>query len=138
MKTSKILRELIRACVDDERTLQHERTFTDAGRAEPLTRLAHERTQFIEELEGFGEPAQNRPIGSWAEFFRELGRDVWVAAAGRNNGDAIATCRRSRARTEARYDGAMQRPLPDDVRNVLATQRLRLQDEADALNRLQF
>lgn len=138
MKTSKILRNLICACVDDERTLQHERTFADPGRAETLTRLANERAQFVEDLERLGERSQSRPIGSWAEFFRELGRDVWVAAAGRNNGDAIARCRRSRARTEARYDGAMQAPLPDDVRSVLATQRRRLYDEADELNRLRF
>src|SRR5579859_6580067 len=138
MKTTKILRELIRACVDDQWALQHERAFADARAAKTLTRLAQERAQFVEQLERLGEPAHGRPTLSWAEFFRELGRDLWVGAAGRNNGDAIATCRRSRARTEARYDGAMQGPLPDEIRSVLAVQRSRLQDEADELNRLQF
>lgn len=138
MKISKILRNLIRACVDYQWTLQHERTFVDAGRRKALTRLALERAQFIEDLERMGERAQSRPIVSWSEFFRELGRDAWVSAAGRNDGDAIATCRRSHARTEARYDDAMRRPLPDEIRRVLAAQRCRLHDEAEELNRLRF
>ncbi len=129
---------MIRACVDDQWTLRHERTFVDAGRGETLTRLALERSQFVEELERLGERAQSRPHASWSEFLRELGRDVWVSAAGRNNGDAIATCRRSRARTEARYDDAIRRPLPDEIRTVLAAQRCCLCDEADELNRLRF
>jgi hypothetical protein len=138
MKTSKLLWALIGACVDDQWTLQHERAFADARAAKTLTRLALERAQFVEDLERLGEPARSRPTVSWAEFFREVGRDLWVTAAGRNNGDAIATCRRSRARTEMRYDGAMQGPLPDEIRSVLAFQRSRLQDEADELTRLQF
>jgi hypothetical protein len=138
LKTSKLLRGLICACVDDQWTLQHERAFVDARAAETLTRLALERAQFVKDLERLGEPAQSRRTVSWAEFFREVGRNVWVTAAGPNNGDAIATCRRSRARTETRYDGAMRGPLPDEIRSVLAVQRSRLQDEADELNRLQF
>src|SRR5579859_6187239 len=106
--------------------------------AERLTRLAGEREQFVAELERLGERPQRRPNGSWAELLREAGRNVWVAAVGRNDGDAIATCRHSRARTEARYDDAMQRPWPDEIRRVLDAQRGRLHAEADELNRLQF
>ena len=138
MKPTEVLRKLIRTCVDDERTLLHERKFVDAGRAETLTRLAREREQFVGDLERLGEGSPHGPNGSWTELLREAGRTIWVAAAGRNNGDAIATCRHSRARTEARYDDAMQGPLPDEIRSVLAEQRRRVHDEADELSQLQF
>jgi hypothetical protein len=137
MKTSDAIRKLIRACVDDERTLRHECKFVDPGRAETLTRLACEREQFVADLERLGECAQHHD-GSWAELSREIGRDIWVTAAGRNNGDAITTCRHSRARTEALYDQALQASWPDATLRVLAAQRCRLHDEADVLNKLQF
>lgn len=138
MNTATTLEELIRACVDDERTLLHERTFVDAQRAETLTRMARERDEFVQDLERLGAPARKRESGSWVELLREAGRDVWVSAAGLNNGDAIAACRHSRARTEARYDTAMQWPWPDKVWRVLEAQRRRLQDDADELNHIQF
>ncbi len=138
MKPPELLRKLIRACVDDERTLQHERRFVDAGRAETFTRLARERSQFVEELERLGGRAPSRPNGSWAELLREAGREVWVAAAGRNNGDAVAACRHSRARTQARYDSAMQGSLPDEIRRALGEQLRRIRAEAHELIRLQF
>jgi hypothetical protein len=137
MKTSNAIRKLIRACVDDERTLRHECKFVDAGRAETLTRLACERGQFVADLERLGEGAQSHKR-SWAELSREVARDIWVAAAGRNNGDAISTCRHSRARTEAHYDEALQRFWPDEVLRVLEAQRRRLLDDADVLTKLQF
>jgi hypothetical protein len=65
-------------------------------------------------------------------------RDVWVAAAGRNNGDAITSCRRSRARAEARYEEVLRASWPDEVRHLLADQRRRLGEEADELSKLQF
>jgi hypothetical protein len=58
--------------------------------------------------------------------------------AGVNRGDAITSCRRSRARTEARYDAAMQWPWPEEIRVVLAAQHGRIQAETDELNRLRF
>lgn len=137
MTVSDVLRKLIRACVDDECTLRHESTLVDAGRAEALTRLARERERFVGDLERLAECAQPH-YGSWSELSREAKRNVWVAAAGRNSGDAIASCRRSRARTEARYDEALQSPWPDEVQRVLAAQRRRLHDETDELARIQF
>jgi hypothetical protein len=137
MTTSVNLRRLIRACVDDERTLRHERRFVDAGRGKTLARLAHEREHFISELERFS-GGSRRHDGSWPELLREAGRNIWVKAAGVNNGDAVAACRHSRARTESLYDDAMQWTWPDEVRRLLETQRGRLHDEALALNRLQF
>jgi hypothetical protein len=68
---------------------------------------------------------------------REGARDVWVSAAGPNCGDAIGACRHSRARTEERYDEALQMPWPDEIRRVLAAQRHRLHDEASELIQLQ-
>jgi hypothetical protein len=137
-KNADVLRKLIRACVDDERTILHERKFVDARRAQTLARLARERAQFVADLERLAERLPRRPSGSWAELLREVARDVWVVAAGLNNGDAIATWRNARVRTEARYDRAMERPWPDEIRRVLMAQRRRLHDETDELNQLQF
>lgn len=131
------LRKLIRACVDDGRTLRHESKLVDAARAEALTRLAREREEFVATLERLAQSQQPHD-GSWRELSREVKRDVWVAAAGRNNGDAIASCRRSRARTEALYDEALQAPWPDEIRQVLTAFRHLLHNEADELIKLQF
>src|SRR5579872_3014250 len=132
MNPSAVLRKLIRACVDDECTLRHESTLVDAGRAEPLMRLAREREQFVADLEQLADCEQSHD-GSWSELWREAKRNLWVAAAGRNAGDAITSCRRSRTRIEARYDKALQSSWPDEVQRVLAAQRRRVQDEADEL-----
>jgi hypothetical protein len=137
METNTLLRNLIRACVDDERTLQHESKFVDATRAAALTRLARERGQFIAELERLG-PHEEPHDGSWRELSRELGRDLRVTAGGRNSTDAITACRHSRARTETVYDEAMLAPWPDEIARVLRAQRGSLRDETGELDRLQF
>lgn len=138
MTTAEVLRSLIRACVDDERTLRHESKLLDGPRAQALERLALERGQFVTDLERLANREQPHD-GSWSELAREAERDVWAAAAGRNAGDAIASCRNSRARTEALYDEALQASSwPDELRRVLAEHRRRLRDEADELIHLQF
>ena len=137
MTTSDVLRKLIRACVDDERTLSHESRFVGEARAQVLARLAHERKQFVTVLERLANRKQPHD-GSWSELSREAERDVWVAAAGRNSGDAIRSCRHSRARTEALYDKALQASWPEEIQRVLAEQRRCLHDEADELIKLQF
>jgi hypothetical protein len=136
MKTSHVIHKLIRACVDDERTLRNESRFVDPTRAATLMQLAAEREHFVADLERFeGAPASR--VGSMAELSREAGRDVWVAAAGRNSGDAIASCRHSRARTEAVYERALEEYLPDEILDVLTEQRGRLHDEIAVLDQLQ-
>jgi hypothetical protein len=137
MTTSDVLRKLIRACVDDGRTLRHESKFVGAAQAEALARLVREREQFATDLERLAKREQPHD-GSWSELSREVERDVWVAAAGRNSGDAITSCRHSRARTEALYDEALQASWPGEIQHVLAEQRRRLHEEADELNKLQF
>ncbi len=137
MTTSEVLRNLIRACVDDGRTLRHESKFVDGARAEALARLVGEREEFVMDLERLAKREQPHD-GSFSELSREAERDVWVAAAGRNIGDAIASCRHSRARTEALYDQALEASWPDEIQRVLAAQRRRLHEEADELNKLQF
>jgi hypothetical protein len=137
MTTSDVLRKLIRGCVDDERTLRHESRFVGVEQAEALARLAHEREQFVTDLERLANREQPHD-GSWSELSREAERDVWVAAAGRHSGDAITSCRDSRARTEALYDEALEASWPDEIQGVLSAQRRRLHDEADELIKLQF
>jgi hypothetical protein len=137
MTTARVLRKLIRACVDDSRTLRHESKLVDPGRVEALGRLASEREQFATDL-GRLAKCEQPDDGSWAELSREVGRDVWVAAAGRNSGDAVASCLRSRARTEAIYDGALRTSWPDEVQRVLVDQRRRLHGNAEELTRLRF
>jgi hypothetical protein len=138
MKTSVVLAQLIRACVDDERTLQSELRFVTPGHAGTLIRLAHEREQFVGELEQLEPRTQPRSGGSWSELVREAGRSLAVKAAGRNHGDSIASCRRSRARVEASYDRALDTVLPDEVRRVLVSHRSHLVEETMQLNQLQF
>lgn len=137
MTPSDGLRKLIRACVDDERTLRHESGLVDEVRAAALMRMARERDQFVADLERLAGCEQPHD-GSWGELSREARRNAWVAAAGRNNGDAITSCRQSRARTEAVYDEAFQVSWPDEIQRVLAEQRHRVQGEAEELIRLQF
>ena len=138
MDTTEGLRKLMRACVDDERTLLHERRFVDPVRAEKLTRLTREREQFVADLERLGGRIGRRQSGSWGELLREAARNVWVTAAGRNNADALTTCRHSRARTEELYDAALHDEWPEAIRRVLAAQKRRLHDETDELNQLRF
>jgi hypothetical protein len=108
----------------------------DAARAETLMQLAREREQFVSELERLAE-CQQPHDGSWSELVREAERNIWVSAAGRNSGDAITSCRHSRARTEALYDEALQSSSwPDETQRVLTAQRRRIHDEADELNKL--
>ena len=132
------LQKLIRACLDDDRILTREAEIVDERRARALRRLAHERVRFVEDLQRLEARPRQRVAGSWAELLREAGRAVFVLAIGRNAGDSIASCRRSRARTEEQYDEAMKGPWPDDARRVLASQRQSLHDEADELVHLQF
>ena len=86
--------------------------------------------------------AQSFPCASVApevrERVREAGRGLRVFAVGPNISDAIVSCRHARARTEARYDAAMLRELPAEVRGVLATHLGRLRDEMGELNQLFF
>lgn len=125
----------MRACVDDKRILEHESKLSNERCAPTLERLAREREQFISALERAGSP---RPQASWMELLRETSRDVWVSASGRNTGDAVATCRHSRARTEQSYDDAMEESWPTEMRLLLEAQRTRIHDEAAELNRIQF
>lgn len=137
MAATNIVRKIIRGCVDDARTLRHESKLVDPVRSEALRRLARERDQFVADLERLAQCKEPHD-GSWIELSRELERNIWVAAAGRNNGDAIASCRHSRARTEALYEAVLQASLPDEIHCVLLAQRRRLHDEADELIHLQF
>lgn len=137
MTPSEALRKLIRACVDDERTLRHESKLVDEVRAAALMRMARERDQFVADLERLA-GCQQPHDGSWGELSREARRNIWVAAAGRNSGDAMTSCRHSRARTEAVYDDALQASWPDEIQRVLEEQRHRVHGEADELIQLQF
>ncbi len=136
-KTNHALRKLIRACVDDERTLRHECKFVGPGCSRALTRLARERGQFVADLERLGQCAEPHG-GSWTELSREMRRNIWVTAAGPNLGDAITACRHSLARTEARYDEALRTSWPDEIQRALETQRRRLLDETADLIKLEF
>ena len=132
------LQKLIRACVDEGRMLQRESARADARRGPTLERLARERAQFVVDLEGLESLRLRRASGSWVELLREVGRDAFVLLAGRNTGDSVAVCRRSRARTEKRYEKALEGRWSDEARRVVAGQRRRVHDEADELIQIQF
>lgn len=126
------LQKLMRACVDDERMLQHESKLVDSRRSMVLQQLARERGRFVAELSRLA-PVTRRSTGSWIELLREASRDLFVFAVGSNTGDSVATCRRSRARTEKHYDKALEAVFSDEARRTIETQRLRLHAEADEL-----
>jgi hypothetical protein len=137
MDTLRVLRRLMRACLDDERTLLREGKLVDARRAVALERMAHQRDDFLVSLEALA--AHRRPsTGTWSDLLREAWRDLWVVLAGRNNGDAIATCRQSNARMEARYDVALRGPWSKNARRLLESQRAMIEGERTELNQLQF
>ncbi len=76
--------------------------------------------------------------GSWAELSRELGRGLRVAFGFPSDGDSIAACRQSCARTERRFDKALELALPDALRAVVVEQRGRLTTAHDALRAIQY
>lgn len=137
MNDESTIRGLIRACVDDQRTLLHESKLVGTPLGATLGKFAHERDLFLTDLEQLAKAAR-RPSGSLAEHVREAAREIWVLGCGPNHGDAIAVCRHSRARTQARYEEALRRDWPSGARSMLAEQNRRLEAEADELRDLQF
>lgn len=137
MGNSRGLQQLIGACLDDGRTLDHASGLVDEDRRAVLSRLASERARFAERLQTLGEPGI-QATGSWAGMLRELVRSFRVIAGGPNNGDAIAECRRSRSRTEALYEKAIRRPWSQPILPTLMEQRDRLRYERRELLQLQF
>jgi hypothetical protein len=137
MGNSRGLRRLIGACLDHERTLDHESGLVDDDRRVVLSRLAGERARFVERLQALGEPGV-RATGSWFGLLRELLRGFWVMAGGPNYGDAIAECRRSRSRTEALYEQAIRRSWSQPILPALIEQRDRIRHERRELLALQF
>jgi hypothetical protein len=118
MTTSNVLQKLIRPCVDDGHTLRHVCMFVDAARPDALIRLALERGQFVMDLERLAKREQSHD-GSWSELSREAARGVWVATAGRNNGDVITSCRHSRGCTDALYEEAVRVSWHEEIHHVL-------------------
>ena len=137
MKMSNGIEQLVGACVDDKRTLEREIAEVGARNRPMLSKLAAERGRFESELRALGGGAA-RHGGSPMELFRELRRRVERAATGPSNSDAVAACRRSLRRTEARYDEALQLSWPDDVRAVLLSQRSQLHDDRAELISIQY
>jgi hypothetical protein len=137
MRNSKGLQRLIVGCLDDERALDYESGLVDHDRQVVLSRLADERAKFADRLRTLGEPGA-RATGSWRRRLRELLRGVRVLAGGRNNGDSIAECRRSRDRTEALYDQAVKLQWLPPILPTLFEQRDRIRRSRGELLALQF
>ena len=138
MQISKAFKVLIRACVDDERTLHHECGFVDDSRRVVLSRLAAERTRFAEQLRRLAGTEGADSTGSWRELMRELRRSIRVVAGGPNSSDAVSACRRSRERTEAVYDRVLGLPWPKQTLSTLREQRDRIREERRELIGIQF
>ena len=129
---------LIRACVDDERTLHHECGFVDDHRRVVLSRLAAERTRFAEQLRQLAGTEGADTTSSWRELMREVRRSIRVVAGGPNNSDSVSACRRSRDRTEAVYERVLDLPWPKQALSTLLEQRDRIHDERKDLIAIQF
>jgi hypothetical protein len=137
METSNGIDQLVGACVDDKRMLEREIVQVRARHRPMLSELAAERGRFVSTLRALGGGAA-RHGGSPIELLRELGRQLERAATGPSNTDAVAACRRSLRRTEARYDKALELSWPDEVRSVLVSQRDRLNHSRDMLISIQY
>jgi hypothetical protein len=139
MRTTRALGQLLDACIDDARLLDHERRFVHGHRREVLEALAVERARFVTELQGLDSGTDVRPRnGSWMELGRELGRSVRGGLGLSNDGDSVAACRRSCRRTEESLDRALALAWPEPIRAALAEQRERLDDASAALVAIQF
>jgi hypothetical protein len=139
MKTSNAVGNLIDACLDDKRMLEHESRVVGTDRAKLLRKLATERSHDVEDLRGVLSARDKREHGgSWAELGRELGRGLRVALGFRSEGDSIAACRQSCMRTMSRFDQALDLPLAESVRAIVVEQRARLDSAHEALRRMQF
>ncbi len=126
MHSSTVIAKVIESCLEDERTLVRERKLVDAQKRAVLTRLADDRRRFSEELGRLNGPSPWGGRGSWSALLRELGSDLWVRAAGRNAGDAIAACRRSQHRTDACYEKALELEWPSELKAALSAQHERV------------
>jgi hypothetical protein len=125
--------KVVQSCLDDERTLVLESKVVDATRRRVLIRLADERRRFAEELERFNGQGSRE---SWGSLRRELDSDVRECIAGRSTSEAVAACRRSQERTEARYDKVLALELPSEVKAALVTQHERVHAARDELAKM--
>ena len=137
MRNSKGLQRLIIGCLDDERALHYESGIVHHNHRLVLSRLADERVQFADRLRALGEPGAHE-TRSWRGALRELLRAVRVLVGGRNNGDSVAACRRSCARTEALYDQAVKLQWSQPILPTLLEQREHLRRSCGELLGLQF
>jgi hypothetical protein len=63
-------------------------------------------------------PLRRGHLGSWSALVRELGGGLWTQAMGRNDGDAVAACRRSQHRLDERYEKALKLAWPSDLSKI--------------------
>jgi hypothetical protein len=141
MKSTKAIRELIEASIDDERMMEHESRSVGGHRGAVLERLAAERGASVEKLRELG--SRRGDIGShhrsWTELGRELGRSFRVFLAGEPcNSDSVAACRRACIRTKARFDEALELAWPEAIRSILVEQRAQLDGAREALLAIQY
>jgi hypothetical protein len=134
MPGSKAVEAVTTALLDDERTLLREGTRIDATRRAVLTRLADERRAFAEELERSNGQSSRE---SWGSLGRELWRMLRTRWQPPSVGGAVAVCRSSLHRTEARYAKALVCDLPSDLRSTLLAQLERLRTAESDLRKLE-
>jgi hypothetical protein len=123
MLQSPVVAEIIRSCLDDERTLVQEGRRVGDRQKGTLSRLADERRRFAETLERLNGQTSRE---SWGAIVRELGSGIWSRAAGRNVADAIEACRQSQNRIEVLYEKALAGELPSEIKATLMSQHERV------------
>jgi len=131
-RLSTTIAKVIEARFDDERTLVHGSKHVDARKSALLTRLADERRRFSEELERLTGPIDRGTLGSWGGLAWELSDNLRARVLGRST-EAVAACRRSQHRTEARYAKALELPLPTALHAALVAQHSRVHHAAREL-----
>lgn len=130
LRVSTTIAKVIEARFDDERALVHGSKHVDARKSALLTRLADERRRFSEELKRLTGPIDRGTLGSWLPW--ELSDNLRARVLGRST-EAVAACRRSQHRTEARYAKALELPLPTALHAALVAQHSRVHHAAREL-----
>jgi hypothetical protein len=137
--TAGALRQLIDACIDDQRMLDHESRAVAGRRKAVLERLGEERADQIATLENLdGENDVGAHSASWREHAREIAREVRTMLGGPSSGDSVAACLQSCRRTEERFDATLELPWPIAIRSVLLDERARLDDARAALVSIKY
>jgi len=133
--------KVLNACLDDERTLEHESRLVDEESGGTLARLARQRESFIDvaklapATKESGPPHPRRSLRSTArEIFRSIRVELW----GKNRGDSMAECRRANARARDSLEKALDLSWSAEILDLMLSELTNVRRERTELYRLEW